>query len=249
MSVIHRLIVGWFAVAPLVAGCTSMSTTNTARTVTEQLLISNAIDTTLNKVNFTPFAGSKVYLDEKYIDAVDSKYLVASVRHRMLHAGAQLVDTADAADVVVEMRSGGIGTSSASSFIGMPAIALPGMLSIPEIKLVERQRQIGSAKVGLVAYDPESRSILGEGGVALSQSDDSNWFVAGVGPWQTGTVRNEVDDRMAVEPTFKPQELPRQVAFEGARRMPAAVPDADVQYAAWPETDAAATEPAGQASP
>ncbi|MEZ6068020.1 MAG: DUF6655 family protein [Planctomycetaceae bacterium] len=228
----------------LATGCTNMSTSNTARTSMEQLLISNAIDSSLDKINFTPFAGSNVYLDEKYVESVDSKYLVASVRHRLWHSGARLVDSPDNADVVVEMRSGGVGTSNSEAYIGTPEIGVPGMVSIPEVKLIERNRQSGTAKIGLVAYDPKSREILGDGGIALSESNDSNWFVVGVGPWQTGTVREEVSTRTSVQPTHQPQKLPLQVAFRGANRAPPDAPPAttpgegQVQYAGWPEAEA-----------
>lgn len=223
------------AIAALVialAGCTTTSTTNTARTSTEQLLVSNAIDTALDKVNFTPFAGSKVFLEEKYIDGVDTKYLVASVRHRVLHAGATLVDKADDADVVLELRNGGVGTASQDAYIGTPQIGLPGMLSLPEVKLIERKRQQGAAKIGLVAYDARSKQILGGGGVALSRSDDSNWFVVGVGPWQTGSMKREIESRTSGEAATPRQVLPASVAFEGARRE--GPPTEDVRYASYP---------------
>jgi hypothetical protein len=222
-------------------GCTSTSTTNTARTSTEQLLVSNAIDGALDKVNFSPFAGSKVYLEEKYLEGVDGKYLVASVRHRALHAGARLVDKPEDADLVVELRSGGIGTASSDAFIGTPSIGLPGMLTIPEVKLVERKQQQGAAKIGMVAYDAKTREILGGGGVALNKADDSNWFIVGVGPWQSGSVREEVETRTSGPAAVKKQTLPAAIAVQGVDRgRPIDAPPSqpglteDVRYASFP---------------
>ena len=100
------VLLGVFAV-----GCTTATTTNTARTSTEQLLISNAVDRALDKVDFTPFSGRAVYLEEKYIDCVDKNYVIASLRHRLLASGATLV-AADAAELIVEARSGGVGTAT-----------------------------------------------------------------------------------------------------------------------------------------
>jgi hypothetical protein len=220
-------------------GCASTTTSNTARTSTEQLLVSNAVDRALDKVNFTPFAGSAVYLEEKYLDGVDTKYLVASTRHRLLHSGARLVDKADDADVVVELRSGGIGTAASESYIGTPEIGIPGMVSIPEVRLVERKRQQGAAKIGLVAFDAKSKEILGGGGVTLDQSDDSNWFVVGVGPWQNGTVREEVRTSTSGQAAAKRQTLPTSVAFHGVDRSrnlnsPGQAPE-DIRYVSYPE--------------
>lgn len=223
----------------VIQGCTSTSTTNTARTATEQLLISNAVDRALDKVNFTPFAGSAVYLEEKYLDGVDTKYLVASTRHRLLHSGARIVDKADDADVVMEMRSGGIGTASSDAYLGTPEIGLPGMLTIPEVRLVERKRQLGSAKIGMVAFDAKSKEILGGGGVTLDQSDDANWFVMGVGPWQSGSLREEVSTRTSGQASYKRQTLPETIAFHGVDRAVHTLPDGttgeDIRHVSFPQ--------------
>ncbi len=219
-------------------GCTSAKTTNTARTSTEQLLISNAIDGALDKVNFAPFAGATVFVDEKYVDGVDSKYLIASVRHRIAMAGGRTVDSRDDADVLVELRTGGIGTVTSESFIGTPEIALPGALTLPEMRVIERSRQSGTAKIGLVAYDNRTREILGTGGITLAEADDNNWFVAGVGPWRQGTVKEEIQTRTAVNASFSSPRIPAQVAFEGAKPInpqpDGDAPANDVQYASVP---------------
>lgn len=207
--------------AALVSGCTTASTSNTARTSTEQLLLANAVDQSLDRVSFKSFDGYNVFLQDKYIDCVDKNYVIASTRHRLFRAGAHVVDDIAKADVVVELRSGAVGTSSMSSFLGTPEIVLPGMLSIPEVHFVERKNQEATAKIGLLAYDPKTSQLLGEGGVALSRSKDSNWFVAGIGPYQNGEVRKEVD-RAAETPLRSPaQPLPVNVAFQPPALAPA----------------------------
>jgi hypothetical protein len=235
-----RLVCGLLATCAGLTGFTTASTTNTARTATEQLLISNSVDGALDKVNFTPFAGSNVYIEEKYVDGVDSKYLIASVRHRVLHAGGRLVDKPENADAIVELRSGGIGTTTAKSFIGTPELSLPGMLTIPEVRLIERSRQSGTAKIGLVAYTAGTKEILGTGGVTLDRADDNNWFVAGVGPWQSGSVREEIEVNTAEMWVPQERSIPRQVAFEGARRLPPEEQAKDIRYASFPKEPNAA---------
>lgn len=195
-------------------GCSSSQTSNTARTSTEQLLISNAIDQALDKVNFTTFTGSKVFLQEKYIDSVDKNYLVASVRHRLLTAGAVLVDSVDDSEVVVEVRSGAVGTTGSESFIGFPEFGIPGMLALPEVRLAERKRQHGIAKIGIVAYDPKTGAALGQGGVSLARAEDNNWFIGGMGPVQTGSLRGEISRSTTGSARRVPHRLPPVVAFE-----------------------------------
>ncbi len=216
-------------VASIAVGCATAKTTNTARTAKEQLLISNSIDQSLDKVDFTAFTGSEVFFDDQYLDCVDKSYVVGSIRHRILRGGGRLVSKAEDADIVVEARSGGVGTNTSETFFGTPELAVPGPLpiSIPEVKLMSKQEQTGMAKIGLVAYDAKTREALGGGGTSLAQSNDSNWYVLGVGPYQTGSVREEVNEGLNTRPAHQP--VPNYVAFDSPRNVPPS-PD-EVQWA------------------
>ena len=194
-------------------GCTTAGTTNTARSSTEQLLISNAVDQALDKIDFAPFAGQTVFVDGKYVDCTDKNFVVSSVRHRIARAGGLLVPSADEARIHVELRNGAVGTELSESFIGVPEIVLPGMLTLPEIQLANRTRQQGLAKIGLVAFDTESRQVLGDGGMTTARSDNSNWFVMGVGPIQRGSMKKELAESLAAEPAPGVSPLPHHVAF------------------------------------
>lgn len=197
----------------LASGCTTTATSNTARTATEQLLISNAVDRALDKVDFQPFSGRSVYLEEKYIDCVDKNYVIASLRHRLLASGATLVPAADGAEVVVEARSGGVGTATSESYVGTPEIALPGLVTIPEVKLITRTRQEGAAKIGLVAYETATKRILGSGGQTLAQSDNNLWYAAGIGPWRSGSLKQDVARSTSGRAAWSREMLPHYVAF------------------------------------
>lgn len=110
-------------------------------------------------------------------------------------------------------------------FLGIPQISIPGLLATPEIKLVNRVNQIGMAKIGLVAYDAKSHEVLGQGGTSLAKSDESNWYILGIGPWQNGTVKKEVERG---QPRYSNQpwvEVPGQVAFAAPLKAPPAVED------------------------
>lgn len=202
----------------LASGCSAMKRSDTARTGREQLLISNAVDQSLSKCDFASFRGTRVYLEEKYMDSVDKAYVIGSVRHRLMLNGASLAAKPEEADVVMELRSGGIGTDNADSYVGIPAIVLPGMLTLPEVRFWEKSRQSAMAKIGMVAYDAHNHELLGAGGVTASMSDDTNMFFMGLGPYQYGTARMEIDrttPRRAGQPY---QELPSIVAFREANK-------------------------------
>lgn len=195
------------------SGCTSTSTTNTARAAKEQLLISNAVDRTLNKVSFAPLSGQRVYVEEKYLECVDKPYVAGSIRHRVARSGARIVDKPEEADVVMEIRSGGVGTDTAESFLGVPEIALPGMLTLPEIRFATKTAQQGFAKIGIVAYDAASKEVLGDGGMSIAHADDVNWSVLGLGPWMSGTIQTEIQQAKTRQTGQAWQPLPSRVAF------------------------------------
>lgn len=214
----------WTVVAAVLAvGCTSTRTTNTARTAREQVLISNAVDQALSKVDFAAFNGAKVFIDDKYLECVDKGYLVGSIRHRAMTNGAMVVAKAEDADVALELRSGVVGTDSADSFVGTPEIVLPGMLTLPEVRLISRNNQSAMAKIGIVAYNPKTNQLLGEGGVSSSMSHDNNWFVLGVGPYQNGEVKTEIERTTGRRPGQTYQTLPTTVAFQEPEGTPARV--------------------------
>ncbi|MBT4865411.1 MAG: hypothetical protein HON53_09865 [Planctomycetaceae bacterium] len=200
------------------AGCTTMKTTDTARTAKEQLLISNAVDQALDKIDFGAFSGRAVFLQDKYVDCIDKNYLLGSIRHRAFGVGARVVDKQEDADIVLEARVGSVGTDNAEMFIGVPKMNVPGPIpiSVPEVRLLTRASQTGTAKIGLVAYDAKSMEPLGDGGVSLARSDDNNWFVFGLGPYQNGSVRNEVAS--SLRSGENKSDVPNRVAFSRTPR-------------------------------
>lgn len=188
-SNVIKLFLLYLVPVVIATGCATTSTTNTPRTATEQLLISAAIDRAMSDVRFGDLSGYSVFIDDKYLDSVDKGYLVGSLRHRVLKAGGRLAPAADAADVVVEARSGGVGTDTQESFVGIPAIGIPGLpIEIPEVKLVSRATQMGTAKLGLVCYDAKTGMALGTGGESTALTHNNDTFVMGIGPFRSGSV-------------------------------------------------------------
>lgn len=210
--ILQTILCCW-AVA-ILGGCTSVRTSNTARTGTEQLLISNAVDQALNKVEFTSFQGTTVYLDDKFVDCVDKSYVVGAVRHRLLNEGISIAAKPEDADVVVELRSGGVGTDTSESFVGIPSLTLPGMISLPEVRLLTRSNQTGTAKLGLVAYEAKTKRVLGAGGTAIARSDDNNWYVLGVGPYQNGSLHRELEREAPLSVLPGVTNVMPQIAFD-----------------------------------
>jgi len=203
-------------------GCTTTATSNTKRTGTEQLLVSNAIDRALEQADFSSLAGQRVFVDSQFIDCVDQNYVVASTRHHLLHSGAVVVDKVEDCSVRLELRTGAVGTDSSEAFLGVPEITLPGLMTLPEVQIATRSTQTGTAKLGFVAYEMDTQRQLPGGGISLAQSDDSNWYVLGVGPYREGTLLDELGRSAAAHTETAPERLPLNVAF---REHPADIPE------------------------
>lgn len=217
-----RLVFCSLVLCALVSGCAKSNMSATARTATEQLLLSNAVDQSLSRVDFDSFRGRNVFFDDKYLESVDKNYVVGSIRHRLMQSGATLAADVASADVVLEARSGALGTDSSETFYGVPEVVIPGMVTIPELKLATKSRQTGTAKLGFVAYDAKSTNMLGSGGVAIAVADHNDWNLLGVGPFKSGSLKSELTSA-AERDTYNPASgLPNTVVFD----TPSSHPDA-----------------------
>jgi hypothetical protein len=176
------------------AGCATQKESNTARTGTEQLLISSAVDKALNNFEFAPLNGKQVFLETKYLDCVDKNYVLLALKHRIMLQGAQILDKADKADIVVEVASGAVGTDVQELFVGIPEIPLPppSPVAIPKLAFFTRNKLNGTAKLLIVAYDARSKLPIYPTGMSLARSDQKNINVLGAGPVQMGSLPREI---------------------------------------------------------
>ena len=144
----------------------------------------------MSNVRFNDFANYAVFIDPQYLDgAVDKGYLVGTIRHKVLQGGGRIAAKMEDADLVLEPRSGGIGTDTEETFIGIPALGLPGLpIELPEVKIAQRATQMGTAKIGLVCYDAKTGASLGRGGSSTALTHANDTYVLGIGPFRSGSV-------------------------------------------------------------
>ena len=78
--------------ALFLAGCGTTKMTDSPRAATEMLLVSQAVDNAVAKIDFTPLSGQPVFLDTTSLDkdVVDKGYLISVVRQQLLAHGALL---------------------------------------------------------------------------------------------------------------------------------------------------------------
>lgn len=204
----HRLVAA-LGVATL-AGCGTTRMTDTGRAASEMLLISQAVDQAVAKVDFSPLEGQTVFLDASAVDkdVVDRGYLVSVVRQQLLAHGALLQEDRPKAAYVVEVRSGGIGTDRHSLLVGTPSVSLPAIVpgvpgaNIPEIALVKKSDQRGVAKLGVFAYNRQTGRALWQSGTVEAVSRAQDTWVFGAGPYSRGTIRKHAELAGEPLPTF-----------------------------------------------
>lgn len=181
--------------------------TTKSSTATEQLLMSDAVDSTIAKMDFRPLSGIKTYLDTTYVTGagkaphtfINSDYVISGIRQQMLAAGCLLVETREQADIICEARCGALGVDGHNVIYGMPANNLlanasslvagaPALPTIPEISIAKREMNSAAAKVAVFAYERESREPVWQSGVSQAGSSARDTWIFGIGPIQNGSI-------------------------------------------------------------
>ena len=178
--------------------------TTTVRSGTEQLLISDAVDNAVNKLDFRELRGQKVYFDTSFLDSVRSDsfinedYVISAIRQQLTAAGALIQVSRKTADTIVEARVGALGTDGHEITYGIPktgglsaaasVISSTPVAALPEVSFAQTNAQAGIAKVIVFAYDQQTKKPIWQSGVAQAESSCSRTWVMGVGPFEKGTI-------------------------------------------------------------
>src|SRR3954468_13529319 len=178
------------------AGCGTTRSTDTNRTATEQLLVSDAIDRALQSMDLHTLSGQTVFFDDsKLADVVDKNYLISSLRQLLLANGCSLRDKREDADFVVEARAGAVGTDRSDLLFGMPSMNVPQIALvqpvnaiIPEIPIAKRKDQRGIAKIAVFAYHRQTGAPVWQSGLIHEESSANDVWILGAGPFQRGTI-------------------------------------------------------------
>jgi hypothetical protein len=150
------VLAGLMTIAAL-SGCSTIRETDPGRTATEQLLISAAADRAAEKLVLNIPKSSRVFINAENFEGYDGKYAVGAIRDQILRQGFAITDNREAADTIVEIRSGALSVDKREVLVGTPdfdvPIPLAGQFTFPEIALFKREEQIGVAKFAATSYD------------------------------------------------------------------------------------------------
>jgi hypothetical protein len=193
----------WLVAALLLAmlgpgGCAATRVTDPPRTATEQFLLSRAAAEAVGHLSFAGLEGRRVFVDTQYFAAAEQAFVLGELRARLLLSGVQLVRTPGEAQVILEVRSGGVGIDRDDHLFGLPPMTLFGggdlttagtvPIITPELAIVKSREQRGTASVAFVAYWAETGEVVASSGPYIGRTlRDDMWFF-GVGPRTVGDI-------------------------------------------------------------
>ena len=200
------------AICIIFGGCATIRVTDPARTATEQFLESEAISRCVNQLAADTLRDRSVYVDSTYLlgattttqptqstPSQEANFLVGELRAKLLLTGVRLVDRKEKAQVVLEVRSGGVGIDRYDYLLGLPATDLggvpgvdqssnSGLLVTPEIAILKTIKQKGYAGVAMVAYWADTGELLASSGPFTSVTHREDFWFFGFGPRVTGDI-------------------------------------------------------------
>jgi hypothetical protein len=132
-------------------------TTESARSATEQLLVSGAIERAVTRLEWPEISGRRIAVETVALNSTDAPYLEAAVEARARTLGAYVVPREEAEQVLLVM-AGALGTASREATFGVPSVPTPVGMT-PEIPVVRVLKQRGYAKVRLLAFKSSGQHV------------------------------------------------------------------------------------------
>ena len=163
----------------LLAGCSTERLAPPARTATEQLLISVAVDRAVERLAAELPSEGTVFVEPGNLEGFDGKYAVSAMRDGLLRRGGRLAADRARADMVVEMRAGALSVDDRDALVGIPSFGVPiplsGDVNLPEVALFKKDMAQGVVKLAATAYDARTGSLLKSAGPEHGFSHKVQW--------------------------------------------------------------------------
>lgn len=150
--------------------------TETPRSATEQLLLSGAIETAIDRLAWPELTGHAVSVESVALNPQDAPYLVAVGERHARTLGARVV-AREEAELAVQLQAGAIGTASRQSAFGIPSLPTPFGVPTPQITFLGVTRQRGYARVRLVVFDRDGGRVAESPAVLERKSFDVYSFL------------------------------------------------------------------------
>jgi len=181
-------------------GCASIRVTDPPRSATEQYLMSQAIAEAVAQLSVDALRDRLVFVDPSYLigyqerNAVqETAFLVGELRSRLLSSGVRLAGKREEAQVILEVRSLGVGVDRTDYLLGLPAMTLSEVAgsvpaATPELAIIKRTTQKGFGSVAFVAYWNNTGELAAQSGPTHGRTIRQDYWFFGIGPSTVGDV-------------------------------------------------------------
>ena len=197
---VHSILSCAAGVLLVLCGCATQRVTDPARTATEQFLLSQAVTEAVEPLSFDAMHGRRVFVDDQFFGASEKAFVLGHLRAKLLLADVHLTEDRATAEIIVEVRSGGIGIDRYDSIVGIPSLGAPGAATsaaagvptagiiTPELAIVKETKQVSFASVAYVAYWADTGEVVASSGPSIGRAWRDDWWLFGFGPRTIGTV-------------------------------------------------------------
>jgi hypothetical protein len=189
------------------AGCATIRVTDPTRTATEQFLMSEATRKAVDQLSAQSLRDYRIFIDTSYLITAayptpENLFLVAELRNKLLLGGVRLVPRREDSQIVLEVRSGGIGIDRLEYLLGIPSVYLSnlgannvtnnsnstGGLSTPELAIIKNTKQKGYSGVAFTAYWADTGELVANSGPFIGRTLREDWWFFGFGPRTVGDI-------------------------------------------------------------
>jgi uncharacterized protein DUF6655 len=193
-------LVLFFGLVGIINGCANIRVTDPQRTATEQFLLSVAAVEAVKPLSFEVLHGRKAYIDSAFFAPAEKEFVLGELRAKLLESGVHLLPAREKAEIVIEVRSGGVGIDRYESLLGIPALMAPSAatsaasgtpmatLITPELAISKKIRQVGFASIAYVAYWADSGEIVASSEPSIGKTYREDWWFLGFGPRSVGNI-------------------------------------------------------------
>ncbi len=184
----------------VLSGCASLRVTDPSRTATEQFLLSQAAVEAVKPFSFVVLRGHKIFVEDTYFAAAEKEFVLGELRAKLLLSGVEISVKREQAEIVLEVRSGGVGIDRYETLLGIPSIGTAAAATAagagvpvasivtPEIAFTKSIKQIGFASVAYVAYWADTGEVVDSSGPSVGKAYRDDWWLFGFGPRTIGTI-------------------------------------------------------------
>jgi hypothetical protein len=191
------------------SGCATIRVTDPYATADQQFLMTTAVQQAVARLSTDMLRDRTVFLDTQYLNFTlpvsqyistpqpspfEQSFLIAELRAKLLKSGVRLMPTKDLAQVILEVRSGGISVDHEEYLLGIPSIFLPGAtgtdvsVTTPELSILKSTKQYGYASVAFVAYLQKTGEVLALSGPFVGKTFREDYWLFGTGPSTHGNI-------------------------------------------------------------